>query len=157
MGQTGQGNQWHCGTKAHVGTEWRGLVHGATTRPASDRDITRLDDLLHGQDRTQLSEQGWHLEDHRQRCREAGIAHRVDRRVEPGWDLTEQAMQMNQIRSRHQMRGEYAVRVVKDRGGFTAVRYRAPYKITVPARTMSVLSSLCLARRLSMAWQEMWL
>jgi len=48
MKQTRKGQQRHFGMKLHVGTDRRGLVHSVMTGPASQGDITRLDDLLHG-------------------------------------------------------------------------------------------------------------
>ena len=76
--------------KVHVGTDRRGLVHSVATGPASEGDITRLDDLLHGQERELFGDQAYWSEDHRQHCRLAGIAYRVNRRAKPGRTLTEQ-------------------------------------------------------------------
>src|SRR5664279_1883528 len=44
MKQTRKGRQWHFGMKLHVGTDRRGLVHSVVTGPASQGDITRLDE-----------------------------------------------------------------------------------------------------------------
>ena len=74
MKQTRKGKQWHFGMKVHVGTDRRGLVHSVVTGPASEGDITRLDDLLHGQERELFGDQAYWSEDHRQHCRQAGIA-----------------------------------------------------------------------------------
>jgi transposase, IS5 family len=48
MKQTRKGNQWYFGTKVHVGTDTRGLVHTLTTTDAATADMTQLDELLHG-------------------------------------------------------------------------------------------------------------
>lgn len=42
--------------KLHVGTDRRGLVHTVTTGPASEGDITRPGELLHGQKREFFSD-----------------------------------------------------------------------------------------------------
>jgi len=154
MRQTRKGKQWHFGMKLHVGTDRRGLVHSVVTGPASQGDITRLDELLHGQEREIFGDQAYWAEDHRQHCRHAGIAYRVNRRAKPGRDLTEYEKAINRSRSRHRARGEHAFHVVKNLWGFTKVRYRGLYKNTVRALTMFALSNLYLARRLLMPRPE---
>ena len=69
MKQTRKGKQWHFGMKLHVGTDRRGLVHSVVSGPASEGDITRLDELLHGQERELFGDQAYWSEDHRQHCR----------------------------------------------------------------------------------------
>ena len=154
MRQTRKGKQWHFGMKLHVGTDRRGLVHSVVTGPASQGDITRLDELLHGQEREIFGDQAYWAEDHRQHCRHAGIAYRINRRAKPGRDLTEHEKAINRSRSRHRARGEHAFHVVKNLWGFTKVRYRGLYKNTVRALTMFALSNLYLARRLLMPRPE---
>jgi len=68
MKQTRKGRQWHFGMKLHVGTDRRGLVHSVATGPASEGDITRLGELLHGQERELFGDQAYWSEDHRQHC-----------------------------------------------------------------------------------------
>jgi transposase, IS5 family len=153
MKQTRKGKQWHFGMKLHVGTDRRGLVHSVATGPACQGDITRLDELLHGQERELFGDQAYWSEDHRQHCRHAGIAYRVNRRAKPGRTLTDHEKSINRSRSRHRARGEHAFHVVKHLWGFTKVRYRGLYKNTVRALTMFALSNLYLARRLLMRRQ----
>ena len=50
MHQARKGKQWYFGMKLHVGTTKQGLVHSVATGPANEADITRLDELLHGQE-----------------------------------------------------------------------------------------------------------
>jgi IS5 family transposase len=147
MKQTRKGRQWHFGMKLHVGTDRRGLVHSVATGPASEGDITRLGELLHGQEREFFGDQAYWSEDHRQHCRHAGIRYRVNRRARPGRALTERDKAINRARSRLRARGEHAFHVIKHLWGFTKVRYRGLYKNTVRALTMFALSNLYLARR----------
>ncbi len=154
MKQTRKGKQWHFGMKVHVGTDRRGLVHSVVTGPASQGDITRIDELLHGQERELFGDQAYWSEDHRQHCRHAGIAYRVNRRARPGRTLTEWQKKINQTRSRQRARGEHAFHVIKNLWGFTKVRYRGLYKNTVRALTMFALTNLYLARRLLAPGQE---
>jgi transposase, IS5 family len=154
MKQTRKGRQWHFGMKVHVGTDRRGLVHSVVTGPASEGDITRLDELLHGQERELFGDQAYWSEDHRQQCRHAGIRYRVNRRAKPGRTLSEREKRINRSRSRHRARGEHAFHVVKNLWGFTKVRYRGLYKNTVRALTLFALSNLYLARRRLLPQQE---
>lgn len=148
MKQTRKGKQWHFGMKVHVGTDRRGLVHSVVTGPASEGDITRIDELLHGQEREIFGDQAYWSEDHRQHCHHAGIAYRVNRRARPGRPLTEWQKTINRTRSRQRARGEHAFHVVKNLWGFAKVRYRGLYKNTVRTLTLFALSNLYLARRL---------
>jgi IS5 family transposase len=154
MKQTRKGRQWHFGMKVHVGTDRRGLVHSVATGPASEGDITRLDELLHGEERELFGDQAYWSEDHRQQCRHAGIRYRVNRRAKPGRTLSEHEKAINRSRSRQRARGEHAFHVVKNLWGFTKVRYRGLYKNTVRALTLFALSNLYLARRLLLPRQE---
>jgi IS5 family transposase len=148
MKQARKGKQWHFGMKVHVGTDRRGLVHSLVTGPASEGDITRIGELMHGQERELFGDQAYWSEDHRQHCRHAGIAYRVNRRARPGRSLTAAQKAINRARSRQRARGEHAFHVVKNLWGFTRVRYRGLYKNTVRALTLFALSNLYLVRRL---------
>jgi IS5 family transposase len=57
MKQVRKGQQWHFGMKLHIGTDRRGLVHSVVSGPAAQGDITRLDELLHGQEREIFGDQ----------------------------------------------------------------------------------------------------
>ena len=74
MKQVRKGKQWHFGMKLHIGTDRHGLVHSVVSGPAAQGDITRLDELLHGQEREIFGDQAYWSEDHRRQCR-----HAVDR------------------------------------------------------------------------------
>jgi IS5 family transposase len=154
MKQVRKGKQWHFGMKLHIGTDRRGLVHSVVSGPAAQGDITRLDELLHGQEREIFGDQAYWSEDHRRHCRHAGIAYRVNRRAKPGRALTDREKAINRSRSRHRARGEHPFQVIKHLWGFTKVRYRGLYKNTVRALTLFALSNLYLVRRLLLPRQE---
>lgn len=148
MHQVKKNKQWHFGMKVHLDTSKQGLVHSLATGPANEADITRLDDLLHGQEEELYGDQAYWCEDHRQQCRQAGIRYRVNRRA-PNYHrpLTEYQKAINRSRSRHRARGEFAFRVVKRLWGFTMVRYRGLVKNTVRVFALFALANLYLARR----------
>lgn len=147
MHQTRKGKDWHFGMKVHVGTTKQGLVHSLVTGPANEGDITRLDDLLHGQETELYGDQAYWSEDHRQQCKHAGIQYRVNRRPRQRHKLTEHEKLVNRSRSRRRARGEHAFHVVKRLWGFAKVRYRGLYKNTVRALALFALANLYMVRR----------
>lgn len=147
MHQTKKGKNWHFGMKLHIGTDKKGLVHSVATGPANEADITRLDDLLHGEEKELYGDQAYWSEDHRQQCKHAGIRYRVNRRAKPGKELTEHQKLINRSRSRRRAWGEFPFHVVKRLWGFAKVRYRGLHKNTVRAFAMFALSNLYLMRR----------
>jgi len=151
MNQVRKGNQWHFGMKVHVGTDRQGLVHSLVTGPASQSDITRLDELLHGQEGEIFGDQAYWSEQHRQHCRHAGIRYRIKRRARPGRTLTNRERETNRCRSATRARGEHAFHVVKTLWGFAKVRYRGLMKNTVRAFAAFALANLYLARRTLLA------
>src|SRR5271169_3649140 len=147
MHQTKKHKQWYFGMKVHVGTSKQGLVHSLTTGPAHEADITRLDDLLHGEEDELYGDQAYWSEDHRQHCQQAGIRYRVNRRPKAHQPLNEYQKAINRSRSRRRARGEFAFHVVKRLWGFAKVRYRGLYKNTVRALALFALANLYLVRR----------
>ena len=147
MHQARKGKDWHFGMKVHVGTSKQGLVHSLASGPANEADITRLNDLLHGEENELYGDQAYWSEDHRQHCAHAGIRYRVNRQARVRHRLTEQQKAINRSRSRRRARGEHAFLVVKRLWGFTKVRYRGIYKNTVRALAMFALANLYLVRR----------
>jgi IS5 family transposase len=147
MHQTRKTKNWYFGMKFHIGAAKGGLVHSLATGPANEADITRLEDLLHGQEDELYGDQAYWSEDHRQRCRHAGIRYRVNRRAKPGKKLTGHQKAINRSRSRARAAGEFAFHVVKRLWGFAKVRYRGLYKNTVRAFAAFALANLYLARR----------
>jgi IS5 family transposase len=147
MHQTQKGKAWHFGMKLHIGTDKRGLVHSVASGPANEADITRIDELLHGEESELYGDQGYWSEDHRQQCKHAGIRYRVNRRAPPKHKLTAHQKAINRSRSRRRAWGEFPFHVVKRLWGFAKTRYRGIYKNTVRAFAMFGLSNLYLARR----------
>ena len=156
MRQTRKGKQWHFGMKVHVGTDRTGLVHSLVTGPASQSDISRIDELLHGRERELYGDQAYWSEDHRRHCRHAGIAYRVNRRAKNRHHpLTEHQKATNRQRSRCRARGEHAFHVVKNLWGFAKVRYRGLMKNTTRALTTFALANLFLVRKKLLVMQPL--
>jgi IS5 family transposase len=154
MKQTKKGNNWHFGMKVHVGTDKCGVVHSLTATHAATADITQLDALLHGEERTIFGDQAYWKEADRQRFRAAGVRYRVNRRGTAQRPLTDYQKNINRSRSRTRARGEHAFRIVKQLWGFTKVRYRGIAKNAARALASFALANLYLMRRWILPYQE---
>lgn len=154
MKQTKKGNNWHFGMKVHVGTDRRGVVHSLTGTHAATADITQMNTLLHGEERTIFGDQAYWKEADRQRFRSAGVRYRVNRRGTAQRPLTDYQKKINQSRSRTRARGEHAFRIVKQLWGFTKVRYRGIAKNLARAFTSFALGNLYLMRKFIVPHQE---
>jgi len=155
MKQTKKGKNWHFGMKVHVGTDKRGVVHSLTATHAATADITQMNALLHGEERTVFGDQAYWKEADRQRFRAVGVRYRVNRRGTAQRPLTDHQKKINQSRSRMRARGEHAFRIVKQLWGFTKVRYRGIAKNAARALASFALANLYLMRKSIVPYQEM--
>ena len=147
MHQTKRGKTWHCGMKAHVGTDLPGIVHSVTTTAAHVADITQLPHLLHGEEQVRHGDQAYWSEFHRECAHAQGVRYRVNRRGTRQRPLTAGQRLENRRRAQARARGEHAVHVVKRLWGFTKVRYRGLAKNTARLFAAFALANLYLLRR----------
>jgi IS5 family transposase len=147
MHQTFKGKGWHFGMKVHVGTDKRGLVHSVAAGAANEADISRMDELLHGEESEIYGDQVYWSEDHRLQCKYAGLRYRVNRRPSHWRKLNERQRAINRSRSRTRARGEHAFHVVKRLWGFAKVRYRGIVKNAARAFAIFALANLYMVRR----------
>ena len=147
MHQTFKGKGWHFGMKVHVGTDKRGLVHSVAAGAANEADISRMDELLHGEESEIYGDQVYWSEDHRLQCKYAGLRYRVNRRPSHSRKLNERQRAINRSRSRTLARGEHAFHVVKCLWGFAKVRYRGIVKNAARAFAIFALANLYMVRR----------
>ena len=147
MHQTFKGKGWHFGMKVHVGTDKRGLVHSVAAGAANEADISRMDELLHGEESEIYGDQVYWSEDHRLQCKYAGLRYRVNRRPSHSRKLNERQRAINRSRSRTRARGEHAFHVVKRLWGFAKVRYRGIVKNAARAFAIFALANLYMVRR----------
>lgn len=115
--------------------------------PASTADITQMNALLQGQERTIFGDQAYWKEADRQRFRASGVRYRVNRRGTAQRPLTDHQKKINRSRSRTRARGEHAFRIVKQLWGFAKVRYRGIAKNAAHAVMSFALANLYLMRR----------
>ena len=118
------------------------VVHTVTTTDAATADITQLDDLLHGQERTLFGDQAYWKQADKVQWEAAGGVYRMNRRGTrtANWD------RINQARSRTRCRVEHVFHVVKRLWGFTKVRYRGLAKNTTRVLTTFALANLYMLR-----------
>jgi IS5 family transposase len=139
--------EWHFGMKAHVGTDTNGLVHTLVTTHAGSSEFNELPKLLHGQEKVLYGDQAYWSEMHRFAAKGHGVRYRVNRRRNPGTQLSAYWRGLNRQRSATRARGEHAFRIVKQLWGFTKVRYRGLAKNTARLYTMFALANLYMVRR----------
>lgn len=89
MRQTRKSQQWHFGTKAHVGTDKRGIVHPVVTTDAAQSDISQMHKLLHGEESKVFGDQAYWCKSHRQGVKAKGVRYRINRRGTSAKPLTD--------------------------------------------------------------------
>jgi IS5 family transposase len=157
MHQTKKGNQWYFGMKAHIGVDGdSGLVHTVVTTAANVSDVSQVEHLLHGEEKTIHGDAGYIGAEKRvaasKRKREWHIAEKRGRvkAMEEG-ALKEVTKELETLKARFLARVEHPFRVVKRQFGFQKVRFKGLLKNTVQVITLFALSNLWMARRRLMA------
>lgn len=151
MHQTKKGNQWHFGMKAHIGVDAEsGLVHTVTTTPANAADVTQVEHLLHGKEKSVHGDAGyvgankrvaskkiqWHIAEKRGKVK----------KMKPGaYKRAVEALETAKARLR--ARVEHPFRVVKRQFGFVKVRFKGLAKNTAQVLTLFALANLWMARK----------
>ena len=152
MHQTKKGNQWYFGMKAHIGVDGdSGLVHTVVTTAANASDVSQVEHLLHGKEKTVHGDAGYIGAEKRvaaTRKREWHIAEKRGRikAMEEG-PLKEATQELETLKARYRARVEHPFRVVKRQFGFQKVRFKGLLKNTAKVVTLFALSNLWMARR----------
>ncbi|TLY53232.1 MAG: IS5 family transposase [Gammaproteobacteria bacterium] len=151
MHQTKKGNQYYFGMKAHIGVDVEsGLVHTVTTTAANVADVTQIEALLHGQERSVHADAGytgaakrvkrkrihWHIAAKRGAIK-AMKRSRLKRAIE----------ELETLKARIRARVEHPFRVVKRQFGYVKVRFRGLAKNHAQILTLFALSNLWMARK----------
>ena len=175
MSQTKKGNQWYfgmtsrrrrtpagrsreagCGHEqseaaqvAHIGVDAEsGLIHTVECTTAKVADNVMLKDCLHGDEQIVFADRGYHQNNRtiEHLAAEEGLAILVPTKKPKGGKLTEQQKQSNRILSAIRAVVEHPFRVIKQKFGFTKVRYRGLKKNTGQIVTLFALANLWMAR-----------
>lgn len=153
MHQTKKGNQWYFGMKAHIGVDAEsGLVHTVTTTAANAADVTQVEHLLHGEERTVHGDAGYTGAEKRvkpgRRKRTWHIAEKRGKvKAMPEGALKRVTQELETLKAKLRARVEHPFRVVKRQFGYTKVRFKGLAKNTAHVLTLFALSNLWMARR----------
>ncbi|EIM03875.1 MULTISPECIES: IS5 family transposase [Rhodanobacter] len=151
MHQTKKGQQWYFGMKAHIGVDVEsGLVHTVTTTPANVGDVTEVDKLLHGKEKTVYADAGYQGAEKRaaKRGRTWYIAaKRGSVKAMPEGELKEAVKHTEHMKAAVRSKVEHPFRVVKRQFGYQKVRFKGLFKNTAQVLTLFALSNLWMARR----------
>lgn len=139
--------------KAHIGVHGdSGLVHTVVTTAANASDVSQVEHLLHGEEKTVHGDAGYIGAEKRvaasKRKREWHIAEKRGRvkAMEEG-PLKEVTKELETLKARFRARVEHPFRVVKRQFGFQKVRFKGLLKNTVQMITLFALSNLWMAKR----------
>ncbi|WEN13762.1 IS5 family transposase [Rhodanobacter sp. AS-Z3] len=155
MRQTKKGQQWYFGMKAHIGVDVEsGLVHTVTTTPANVGDVTEVDKLLHGQEKTVHADAGYQGAEKRapKRGRTWHIAaKRGSVKAMPEGELKDAVKHTEHMKAAVRAKVEHPFRVVKRQFGYQKVRFKGLLKNTAQILTLFALSNLWMVRRTLLA------
>ncbi len=155
MRQTKKGQQWYFGMKAHIGVDVEsGLVHTVTTTPANVGDVTEVDKLLHGQEKTVHADAGYQGAEKRapkRGCTWHIAAKRGSVKAMPEGELKDAVKHTEHIKAAVRAKVEHPFRVVKRQFGYQKVRFKGLLKNTAQILTLFALSNLWMARRTLLA------
>jgi IS5 family transposase len=155
MRQTKKGQQWYFGMKAHIGVDVEsGLVHTVTTTPANVGDVTEVDKLLHGQEKTVHADAGYQGAEKQaaKRGRTWHIAAKRGRvKAMPEGELKDAVKHTEHMKAAVRAKVEHPFRVVKRQFGYQKVRFKGLLKNTAQILTLFALSNLWMVRRTLLA------
>ncbi len=147
MKQTQQGNQWHFGMKAHVGTDPRGRAHSVVVTDASVHDSQVMDDLVHGEETTLWGDKAAYADAERKTDWEMqGGCWRVSRKASRGQKLTAADRAFNKKSNRTRALGEHVFGIIKHLWGYRKVRYKGLHKHVNQVFTLFALANLYRSR-----------
>ncbi|WP_019603074.1 IS5 family transposase [Teredinibacter turnerae] len=133
MHQTKKGNEWHFGMKMHIGVdESLGLIHSISTTAANEHDIVHADKLLHGKEKRVWGDAGYVGIDKRDENKDRDVDWFIAMR--PGKRAvlakSSEIEQGEKAKASVRAKVEHAFSVIKQRFGYSKVRYRGLAKNT---------------------------
>jgi IS5 family transposase len=149
MTSTKKGNQWHFGMKAHIGTQTRGrpLIHSVATGTASEHDMKRKGDLLHGQETSLFGDKGYFSDEAKRAARTAGLFYGILDKAKPKKKLSGKQERRNKKHSSVRAKVEHPFQIVKCQWGYRKTRYRGLKKNAGQIVMLCALANIFMARR----------
>ena len=154
---TKKGNTWHFGYKAHVGVaKDSGIVHSVEVTAANVHDVTRVPNLLTGEEETVYGDSGYLGADSRENSVKKNsngkkINYKINRR--PSQFKNKSVRSQAQIKRREHEKSsvrskvEHVFAVVKGQLGFRKTRYKGRRKQQAKLNMMFALANIIIADR----------
>lgn len=154
---TKKGNTWHFGYKAHVGVDKdSGIVHSVEVTAANVHDVTRVPNLLTGEEETVYGDSGYLGADSRENSVKKNsngkkINYKINRR--PSQFKNKSVRSQAQIKRREHEKSsvrskvEHVFAVVKGQLGFRKTRYKGRRKQQAKLNMMFALANIIIADR----------
>jgi IS5 family transposase len=152
MSSTKKGNTWHFGMKAHIGVDTdSGIVHSLELTTAKDSDISKFDDLLHGEEKKVFGDKGYYKEDNKRKFKKKGVYWGVLDKNKKNRKLSKKQHKLNKRKSKIRAKVEHPFQVLKCQWGHTKTRYKGLAKNSMQLYTLFSLINLYRMRRKLMA------
>lgn len=147
MHQTGKGNQWYFGMKAHIGVDSQSkLIHSVAVTAANVHDSQLLEDLLHGEETVVWGDSAYSGQTSVIRRCSPKARDLTNEKGARNRKLTELERQKNRNKSKVRAKVEHAFGIMKRQFGFTKVRYRGLEKNANHTFTNCALVNLVMAK-----------
>jgi IS5 family transposase len=148
MKSTNKHGQWYFGMKAHVGVDAdSGIVHTVDTSSANRHDKSKLENLLHGEEKAIFGDKGYYDEKKKKEARRSGIFWGVLDKCKRGRGLSSSQKKRNKKLSSIRSKVEHPFRILKCQWKFTKVRYKGIYKNTCQIFTLLMLGNIYMLRK----------
>lgn len=125
MHQTGKGNQWHFGMKAHVGVDSKTkLIHSVVATAANVHDSQVLDDLLHGDETRVWGDSAYAGQGDVIKTVAPDAKDFTTKKAHRNNPLSDDDRRRNHNKSKVRAKVEHVFHVLKRQFGFVKVRFR---------------------------------
>ena len=125
MHQTRKGNQWYFGMKAHIGVDSQNkLIHSVVATSANVHDSAVIEDLLHGDETRVWGDSAYTGQTDRIKAVAPNARDFTQQKGSRNRKLTDAERLKNKTKSKVRARVEHPFHIIKNRFGFSKVRYR---------------------------------
>jgi len=125
MHQTRKGNQWYFGMKAHIGVDSQNkLIHSVVATSANVHDSAVIEDLLHGDETRVWGDSAYIGQTDRIKAVAPNARDFTQQKGSRNRKMTDAERLKNKTKSKVRARVEHPFHIIKNRFGFSKVRYR---------------------------------
>ena len=153
MKSTKNGNTWHFGIKAPVGTDTQRLVHSVAVTAANVHDSRMMAECLRGEEDVAYGEKEYVSEKRKVAAEEIGVEWRALRKATNKRMLNCVDPSFNKESNRTRAKVAHAIGVIKNLWGYRKTRYPGLKKNTGQVYTLMALASIYMARKSLVALQ----